>query len=152
PLYEDADLRVLGLILNSKLVRQISIRYLTNYSQLTCCLNTGIMEELPLILPKQPQVYRELFDSLGNLHSSQEEHPDREHIPALERIADELKNSLYFGDDSLEQRVSRGLASLSSTAREPEVVKMIDEIFSDSIIQKLERLGSFPASRKLRRY
>ncbi|OLS28262.1 MAG: Type IIS restriction enzyme Eco57I [Candidatus Thorarchaeota archaeon AB_25] len=152
PLYHGADLRVLGLILNSKLVRQISIRYLTNYSQLTCCLNTGIMEELPLILPKQPQVYRELFDSLSQLHSSLEAHPDREGIPILERLADALVYSLYFGDDSLEQRVSRGITNLSSTAQEPEVVKMIDEIFGDSIIQELEQLGNFPASRKLRRY
>jgi hypothetical protein len=152
PLYENADLRVLGLILNSKFVRQISIRYLTNYSQLTCCLNTGIMQELPLIIPKQPQVYRELFDSLSRLHSSQNEYAENGYIPALERLADALVYSLYFGEDEIEKRVNRGITDLISTAHDPEVVEMVDRIFSDSFVVELERLGTFPASRKLRRY
>ena len=152
PLYHNADLHVLGLILNSKLVKQISIRYLTNYSQLTCCLNTGIMEELPLALPKRPQVYRELFDMLSHLHSNQNEISDRECILSLEKLADALVYSLYFGDERLEQRVSQEINDLCVTAQEQDVVKMIDEISNDSIVKELERLGSFPASRKLRRY
>jgi hypothetical protein len=152
PLYEDADLHVLGLILNSKLVRQISIRYLTNYSQLTCCLNTGIMEELPLVLPEQPEVYRGLFDLLSQLYSSQDEHIQGENIPSLERLADALVYSLYFGDDGLEQLASKGTYDLHATAKDSEVVKMIDIINADSVVKELERLGSFPASRKLRRY
>jgi hypothetical protein len=152
PLYHNADLHVLGLILNSKLVKQISIRYLTNYSQLTCCLNTGIMEELPLALPKRPQVYRELFDMLSHLHSNQNEISDRECILSLEKLADALVYSLYFGDERLEQRVSQEINDLCVTAQEQDVVKMIDEISNDSIVKEIERLGSFPASRKLRRY
>ncbi len=152
PLYSQPDLRVLGLILNSKLVKQVSIRYLTNYSQLTCCLNTGIMEDLPLLLPRQPQVYRDLFDSLSHLHSNQIESVDRGRIPILERLADALVYSLYLGDEGLEQRVSQGISDLHATAQEQDVVKMIDEILNDSIVKELERLGNFPASRKLRRY
>jgi hypothetical protein len=146
PLYEDPDLRVLGLILNSKLIRQISIRYLTNYSQLTCCLNTGIMEELPLVLPRKPQVYAELFDSLSRSPPNHEEHA------ALERLADALVYSLYFGDDSLEERVSSGGVNITTTAQEQDVVNAIDGIFRNPSVVELERLGTFPASRKLRRY
>jgi hypothetical protein len=146
PLYEDADLRVLGLILNSKLVRQISIRYLTNYSQLTCCLNTGIMEDLPLVLPRKTLVYVELFDSLSHHPANHDEHV------ALERLADALVYSLYFGDDSLEERVSSGGASLTTIAQEQDVVELIEGIFGNPSVVELERLGTFPASRKRRRY
>ena len=152
PLYNNADLRVLGLILNSRLVKHVSIRYLTNYSQLTCCLNTGIMEELPLALPKRPQVYRGLFNSLSRLYSNQEDPDSRASIPALEELADALVYSLYFGDEGLEKRVSEGVHNLSATVQEAEVEKMIEEILSSSIVRELEHLGSFPASRKLRRY
>ena len=152
PLYPNADLHVLGLILNSRLVKQISIRYLTNYSQLTCCLNTGIIEELPLVLPKQPQVYRGLFEVLSRFHSNQNENIDGGCIPALEKLADALVYSLYFGDEGLEQRVSKGMDDLYATTQEQDVVKIIDEILGDSLVRELEQLCSFPASRKLRRY
>jgi len=152
PLYHNADLHVLGLILNSELVKQISIRYLTNYSQLTCCLNTGIMEELPLALPKQPQVYRSLFDTISDLHSKPAERSVSELISILDRLANALVYSLYFGDDRLEQLVSKGLGDLYTTAQNPDVAKMIDEILRGPIVQELEHLCSFPASRKLLRY
>ncbi len=152
PLYKNADLRVLGLILNSSLVRKVSIRYLTNYSQLTCCLNTGIMEELPLILPKRPAAYRELFDLLSRFHSGHNGQHDTNLIPTIEKLADALVYSLYFRDDSLEKRVDRGYSDLLSTAQDPEVLEMIAEVFSVSSVMELERLGYFPSSRKLRRY
>ena len=152
PLYDNADLYVLGLILNSKLIRQISIRYLTNYSQLTCCLNTGIMEDLPLVFPRRPKVYRELFDKLSWLHSSQAGHTERSSIPSLERLADALVYSLYFGDDGLEIQMDKGLSEISSKAQESEVVQMIDEIFGNASVMELDKLGTFSASRKLRRY
>lgn len=110
------------------------------------------MEELPLVLPKQPQVYRDLFGTLSRLYSNEEEDSDRECIPALERLADALVYSLYFGDDELEQRVSKGKDDLCVIAQEPDVVRAIDEIMSDSLVEELELLCSFPASSKLRRY
>ncbi len=152
PLYDNADLRVLGMILNSRFVQQISIRYLTNYSQLTCCLNTGIMEELPLVLPKQPEVYRGLFNALSLLHSNQNVSTSRHNISSLEKLADALVYSLYFGDDGLEKRVSEGIGDLGATARETEVERMVEEILDNSLVRELERLGSFPTTRKLRRY
>jgi hypothetical protein len=152
PLYEEADLRVLGLILNSKLVRQISIRYLTNYSQLTCCLNTGILEELPLVLPGEQRVYRSLFDVLSHLHSPQTKIKGKENTLVLERLADALVYSLYFGNTALEETVSERKQNIVATAQEPEVVKMIDEILNENTVLKLGQLGSFPASRNFRRY
>ncbi|MFX1559214.1 MAG: Eco57I restriction-modification methylase domain-containing protein [Promethearchaeota archaeon] len=152
PLYENADLRVLGLILNSKLVRQISIRYLTNYSQLTCCLNTGIMEELPIVLPKQPRIYGELFDLFSRLYASEEETSGSVYIPPLERLADALIYSLYFGDDSLEQRVNRCVTDLTSLTEDQEIVELVKGVFNEPSVIHLEKLGVFPATRKLRRY
>jgi len=152
PLYHDADLQTLGLILNSKLVEQISIRYLTNYSQLTCCLNTGIMEELPLVIPKQPKVYRGLFEKLTQAYAESAEDSDKMCIPALERLSDALVYSLYFGNNSLERRVAKGINDLYSISQEPLVKEMIDEILAGPIVEVLERLGSFPATRKLLRY
>lgn len=152
PLYDKADLQVLGLILNSKLVKQICIRYLTNYSQLTCCLNTGIMEEIPLVLPERPQVYKELFNALSRLYSRKEHNQNLEFILALERLADALVYSLYFGDGDLEQQVYASTYNLSITAQEPDIIKMIEEINSNPIIRDLEHLSEFPAVTKLLRY
>lgn len=151
PLYDNADLKVLGLILNSRLVKEISIRYLTNYSQLTCCLNTGIMEELPILLPERPSLYRKLFEILSDLHSNQKD-TFRGDIEVLERLADALVYSLYFGDNGLEQQVFREADDLCSTAREPDIVKLVDEIHSYPLVRELEYLGNYSTSRKLRRY
>ncbi|NHI90151.1 MAG: hypothetical protein EAX87_11560 [Candidatus Thorarchaeota archaeon] len=152
PLYEGADLHVLGLILNSKLVRQISIRYLTNYSQLTCCLNTGMMEDLPLVLPNRKQVYRDVFDTLSHLYSHKIEPAKMENIPILERLADALVYSLYFGDDSLEEKVSEEKMDVVTIAQKPDVVNMINKIMNENTVLELEQFGSFPPSRKTRRY
>lgn len=152
PLYDNADLQVLGLILNSRLVKQICIRYLTNYSQLTCCLNTGIMEEIPIVLPEKPLVYRELFNTLSQLHSSKDQNCDMELMHAIERLADALVYSLYIGDDNLEQDVHSGAKNIIKIAQELEVITMINEIMSTPFVRDLERLGDFPAATKLRRY
>ncbi|MFW9786996.1 MAG: Eco57I restriction-modification methylase domain-containing protein [Candidatus Thorarchaeota archaeon] len=152
PLYENADLPVLGLILNSKLVRHISIRYLTNYSQLTCCLNTGIMEELPLVIPKRPQVYRKLFLKLSQIYSSKEDHPDRQHVQSLETLADGLVYSLYFGDDTLEQRASSKHQDLITTCQEPDIMSSIENVMTHNLVRELESLSTYPASRKIRIY
>ena len=152
PLYENAHLKALGLILNSTLIRQISIRYLTNYSQLTCCLNTGIMEEIPLVLPKYPEIYGSLFDSLTTLHSQKDSAPEEGIIGKLERLADALVYSLYFGDDKLEQYVSTERVGIEELAHDSEVVQHIKDILSIPFVRQLEQLGAFPESRKSLRY
>lgn len=148
PLYNDADLRVLGLILNSKLVKHVSIRYLTNYSQLTCCLNTGIMEEIPIVIPTHSTVYRVLFETLSKLHSDQSKHT---YIPPLERLADALVYSLYFGDNDLETMIL-DREDICEASQEKEILKLVEEKMNFPVVKELEALANFPALCKQRRY
>ncbi|MFW9834567.1 MAG: class I SAM-dependent DNA methyltransferase [Candidatus Thorarchaeota archaeon] len=152
PLYKDADLRVLGLILNSKLVKQIAIRYLTNYSQLTCCLNTGIMEELPLVLPNNSGIYRGLFDMLADLYSETHEESKRYLIHTLENFADALVYSLYLGDNNLEKMTGDFEGDLLYAIQDDNIVKLVDDILNSTLVKELDLLGELPTSRKLRRY
>jgi len=158
----NANLRVLGLILNSKLVRQVCIRYLTNYSQLTCCLNTGIMEELPIVLPNNPLSYSILFDSLTSLYSEQEGHHSQTRT-MLERLSDALVYSLYFHDsDHLEKLVDDKVSPMRYETISPEqlckiiddseIPKAIDEILESPVVKEIELFGNFPPSEKSLRY
>jgi hypothetical protein len=160
PQYDNADLRVLGLILNSKLIRQICVRYLTNYSQLTCCLNTGIMEELPLIVPDQKEVYSILFDSLTS-HYSGSMDKMYETANLVERFSDALVYSLYFGDGYLEGIFEDCFSEQPEKSMTPDdVVEVLDKsiqreveaILEDSTVRELERLCNFPPSEKSLRY
>ncbi|MFW9810679.1 MAG: Eco57I restriction-modification methylase domain-containing protein, partial [Candidatus Thorarchaeota archaeon] len=162
PQYTNADLRVLGLILNSSLVRHVCIRYLTNYSQLTCCLNTGIMEELPIILPKKPVPYSTLFDILTAIYSDVEVQ-DPEIRIMLERLSDALVYSLYLCEDdrleeAIDERISRigkeklNVVRLYDALNTVEIGKIIDEISSENIVRELEQLGNFPKTKKSLRY
>jgi hypothetical protein len=158
----NANLRVLGLILNSKLVRQVCIKYLTNYSQLTCCLNTGIMEELPIVLPNRSLSYSILFDSLTSLYSEQEEHHSQTRT-LLESLSDALVYSLYFQDsDNLEKLVDDRISvmryetispeKLCEVIDDTEISKAIDEILESPIVKEIELLGNFPPQKKSLRY
>ena len=162
PRYANANLRVLGLILNSKLVRQICIRYLTNYSQLTCCLNTGIMEELPIVLPDKPLSYSILFDSLTSLYSEQEGFHSQTRT-MLEHLSDTLVYALYFHDsDSLEKLVDDRVSDMKYETISPEnlckvlgdseILNAIDEILESPAVKEIELLGNFPPSKKSLRY
>ncbi len=86
----------IGLILNSQLMKYICIKYLTNYSELTTCLNTGIIEEVPIVSPKYPRPFNNLFVML------QEAHTNRIYSESvkifLENAADALIYSLYFDE------------------------------------------------------
>jgi len=152
PQYGDANLRVLGLILNSRVVRNICIRYLTNYSQLTCCLNTGIMEELPLILPTHDRVYSTLFDNLSQ-HYSVSNNPE----PVLERVADALVYSLYLEEDNrLEGMINERLEEEASNqvlrVVDKEILGEVSHILETRAVRELERLSNFPPSEKSLRY
>jgi hypothetical protein len=162
PRYANANLRVLGLILNSKLVRQVCIRYLTNYSQLTCCLNTGIMEELPIVLPKKPLAYSILFDSLTSLYSEQEVLHSQTRT-MLENLSDALVYALYFYDsDSFEKQVDDRVSAMRYETMSPEnlckvlgdseILNAIDEILGSPAMKEIERLANFPPSKKSLRY
>ena len=149
PQYKIADLRVLGLILNSRIVRHICVRYLTNYSQLTCCLNTGIMEEFPLILPKRKRVYSTLFDSLSSHYSTSE----TSETELLERISDALVYSLYLREDTnLEALIDDGLSDLGEIKIDESILKETDEILESKSVRELESLCNYPPSEKSLRY
>jgi hypothetical protein len=110
PLKEGIDLEALGLMLNSRLVRYLCLRYLTNYSQLTTCLNTGIMEELPLLFPRNPMPFSTLFRALGILHDDHRS-SKVDALNYLEKLSDALVYELYLRDsstlaDALEERMS----------------------------------------------
>ncbi|MFW9926665.1 MAG: Eco57I restriction-modification methylase domain-containing protein [Candidatus Thorarchaeota archaeon] len=159
PQYANANLRVLGLILNSRLVRHVCIRYLTNYSQLTCCLNTGIMEELPIILPKRPLPYSALFDSLTTIYSNVNNLKYETKLK-LERLADALVYALYLcNDDSLERLVDEVISeskrthdSLCKAVDVLKIQKTVDDILDNDIVRELEQLGNFPKAKKSLRY
>jgi hypothetical protein len=101
---EELDDKALGLILNSRLVRYVCKRYLTNYSELTTCLNTGIMNDLPMRIPEDQEIFRTVFSVLSQLHS-----PDRpsnpDLVPFFERLGNALVYELFFGGDELQRSV-----------------------------------------------
>ena len=151
PQYKNADLRVLGLILNSRMVRHICVRYLTNYSQLTCCLNTGIMEEFPLIRPKRKRVYSILFDSLSSHYSTNLSHSSKTEL--LERVSDALVYSLYLREDrNLEDLIDENLSDLGEISIDESILKEVDKILETKPVRELENLCNYPPSEKSLRY
>ena len=120
PSSESVNLRAIGLILNSKLVQYICTRYLTNYSQLTTCLNTGILEELPIVLPKYPETYALLFDALSKLHNEEQSSERDSCINTIESISEALVYDLYFGNThTLQNEVSLLVETADTTGWGP---------------------------------
>ncbi len=93
PMDTDLDMYATGLILNSRLARFISTRYLTNYAQLTTCMNTGIAEEIPLVSVDDPEPLAGLFNILQSLYIG--DFPQTDTL-LVDRFADALVYSLYL--------------------------------------------------------
>ena len=87
-----------GMVLNSAMVRYLCVRYLTNYSELTTCLNTGIMDELPVVLPECQSVCNLIFDELQRrcFNGRAKDSLTRQ----LDALADALVYEAYLLDDS----------------------------------------------------
>lgn len=141
---EDLDMKAVGLILNSRFIRYLCIRYLTNYSQLTTCLNTGIMEDLPLVMPTNTSVFADLFDLLSALNAKQGQSTSNKELMYHESVADALVYELYLtnSEDLLELTDDvlgspRGKSSLY-TLIHPDIEKRILEVFSIPEIKKIE--------------
>jgi hypothetical protein len=94
PMDAQLDMDAAGLILNSRLSRYVSTRYLTNYAQLTTCMNTGIAEEIPLPSIDEPRPLAMLFNTLQSLYIDDFSQAD---IQVVDRFADALVYSLYLG-------------------------------------------------------
>ncbi|MFX1264792.1 MAG: class I SAM-dependent DNA methyltransferase [Promethearchaeota archaeon] len=147
PLREGVDLESLGLVLNSRLVRYLCLRYLTNYSQLTTCLNTGIMEELPLLFPDNPMPFSVLFRALEALHDSR--YSDCRHsLHFLEKLSDALVYELFLLDSDLlacavEERLSDtgdelNPQELSEMLQDETVTYLSDKVLSSRIVREVE--------------
>ncbi|MFW9967711.1 MAG: hypothetical protein ACFFEA_11215, partial [Candidatus Thorarchaeota archaeon] len=148
PLHQDIQIEALGLILNSNLVRYMCIRYLTNYSQLTTCLNTGIIEDLPLMMPKEQDVFTQLFRALQNLHQDTKERLQSGDISSLEQVANALVYEMYLTDsNSLLGTVSEAISGLTKPVVSTEIVtalsdekvlQFVGEIMNHQMVKQIE--------------
>ncbi|RDE11589.1 MAG: hypothetical protein C4K49_11660 [Candidatus Thorarchaeota archaeon] len=146
---DNLDPETLGAILNSRVVRYLCRRYLTNYSQLTTCMNTGILEDLPVAYPKASKPFKLLFRALSELHQTGESsHDNRAAQVYLETLADALAYSLYFGEgDDLLQAVDLALSSANSRITASDLYKvlntehlgaLVDEVLENPIVKRIE--------------
>ncbi len=139
PSSNTVNLRTLGLILNSRLIQYICTRYLTNYSQLTTCLNTGILEELPIILPKYPDTYALLFDVLSMLHHEEQTSERERCINTIETISEALVYDLYFGNNNKLQREIALLLGTDGTYKN-DLIILCERMKSKSIVLEASKV------------
>jgi len=153
---KDMNMRAIGLILNSRLIQYICTRYLTNYSQLTTCLNTGIIEELPIVLPKCPETYAVLFNVLSRLHNEKKTSERNAYIQVVETISEALVYDLYFGNSfALEKEVTKlietnhsqnkNLFDLSEKLGTNLIPSYVDSVMGMAVVDQIEdRLDEVP--------
>ncbi|TXT55730.1 MAG: hypothetical protein BAJATHORv1_30110 [Candidatus Thorarchaeota archaeon] len=142
---EEYDSRTVGLILNSRLIQYICVRYFTNYSQLTTCLNTGIMENIPIIYPDEPKLFKLIFNELETIYKKGDKFSQKRRI--LEEIANALVYELYlFEDTSLSERLSDRMQYyvIGDALERGEILShilddpRIKEIFRNHIVKRIE--------------
>jgi tRNA1(Val) A37 N6-methylase TrmN6 len=144
PLERNLDMRAAGLVLNSRFIRYLCIRYLTNYSQLTTCLNTGIMEDLPLALPEDTVAFSTLFESLSLLNEKQNRVGTGEELSYLESVADALVYELYLDDSGvLLKSVNDALKTFKGKhvfdrLYHPDIRSQVRHVFADKDVQRIE--------------
>ncbi|NWF95532.1 MAG: hypothetical protein HXY34_05280 [Candidatus Thorarchaeota archaeon] len=135
--------KVIGVILNSLMIRYICVRYLTNYSQLTTCLNTGIMEELPIVYPRTPSVFEGLFDYLSTLapsvNGSHDPHAHSEFVHAV-KVADALVYETYLSEDADLALALEGL--VTEHAEEPDALPRA--LHHHDTLRHVDRVFSMP--------
>ena len=139
----NVNLRTLGLILNSRLTQYICTRYLTNYSQLTTCLNTGILEELPIVYPANPTGYASLFDKLSILYQN-EKTPEKEPcIKTLEKVSEALVYELYFmKKQELEKTISKITSDLGEQSIDIDL--FCEHLKVDSVVSRVNEIMKLP--------
>ncbi len=144
----DLNARAIGMILNSRLARYVCTRYLTNYSQLTTCLNTGIIDDMPMKFPDDPGLYALIFDTLQNLYTDGTPNHQASSVPCLESIADALVYELYLGKPrTLFLAVKDALQGYDNST-EPEdlcqalgnskLKEKVDGIMNDPLVKRIE--------------
>lgn len=135
----DENMRALGLILNSHLVRYICTRYLTNYSQLTTCLNTGILEDLPIAVPKYDKAYEILFNAMSLLHLDMSK--NRVCREVLEQLSDALVYDLYLGSDDIFQKSVSALIEKLPNKRPMHLCGIME---NEEIIDAIKSIQKLP--------
>ena len=144
----DLNARAIGMILNSRLARYVCTRYLTNYSQLTTCLNTGIIDEMPMKFPNDPGPYALIFDTLQNLHTGKIPDHQADSATYLESIADALVYELYLRKskilfpaikDALQgYEISTEPENLCQALRSSKLKETVDDIMNDPMVKRIE--------------
>lgn len=144
----DLNARAIGMILNSRLARYVCTRYLTNYSQLTTCLNTGIIDDMPMKFPDDPGPYALIFDTLQNLHTSKIPDHQASSVTCLESIADALVYELYLRKPKILFLAVKDALQGYETSTEPEdlcqalrsskLKEKADDIMNDHLVKRIE--------------
>jgi hypothetical protein len=131
---EDVSKEAIGLILNSRLVRYYCTRYLTNESRLTTCLNTGIVDEIPILTPEEPNLFSKLFSYLQTLYQTGCQ--SKKKVTNLESLADALVYDLYLGETVLHQLLEK--TDLEAEEFDSDVSESIQHVMSLPIVQTIE--------------
>jgi len=148
PSSNTVSLRTLGLILNSRLIQYVCTRYLTNYAQLTTCLNTGILEELPIILPKYPDTFALLFDVLSMLYHEEQTAEQERCINNIEAISEALVYDLYFGNNHKLQREMILLLGSDETYKS-DLMILCEKMKSKSIVLEASKVMNGPVVQQI---
>ncbi|TFG12741.1 hypothetical protein EU537_08580 [Candidatus Thorarchaeota archaeon] len=131
----DYQMETIGLILNSRIAKYISIRYLTNYSKYTTCMNTGILERFPVVYPDAAETYSRLFNIMQQLLGSPGVCRDR--INFIDNTANALVYSDYL---DIERELREEIVSS---------IKAISRQKTVEFITKLQNSGIEPVIRKI---
>jgi len=112
----------------------MNIRYLTNYAQLTTCLNTGIVEEIPIAYPEDPEQFAFIFDSLQEAYSNQAENVNV--IDALEAYTNAVVYAQYFSENQVADQLTEILNKRGGTDSR-SLHRMIAHSDTQNLIKKM---------------
>lgn len=163
PIDEGINLEALGAILNSRIVRYVCTRYLTNYSQLTTCMNTGIFEDMPIVYPRDDKPLALLFRGLSELHSRERLSSDQVKATAcLERVTDAITYSLYLGGErDLVQTMKdalnggrrlRNAEDLYKALDRADVERSVRKVLENPTVKRIESSPFMSAQKSTRRH
>lgn len=143
PQKKDLDIKAIGLLLNSRMIRYVCTRYLTNYAQLTTCLNTGIMEEIPVILPEDSRSLAAIFDGLEFLHYSNVDHSTN---GLLDTFANALVYGIYLAPKN---EYTAYLHSMAESLAKKRVEKLAEAIDTEEINRTIREIMELPIIKKV---
>ena len=149
PTENNIDLKTLGLILNSRLIQYICTRYLTNYSQLTTCLNTGILEELPIVYPAHPKGFALLFDRLSTLYENVHIPERNSCIDTIEEFSDALVYELYL---MKEQELGEELSKINTDSKTQsiDIQLLCKQLQANSIASRIDKIAKLPIVKQIK--